>query len=406
MPAYLYKAIDDSGQTVAGEMQADSVEIAGNQLSERGLIPVSIKRQQSGVGSLSLATLLERITPVKPAELILFTKQFRTMVRAGVSMLRLLEIIEQQTENKRLKAVIRTMAADVKSGSSLVEAFGKHSSVFSPLYVSMVRAGESSGALPEILERLTYLISHEHKIKSDIRSAMFYPLIVLSFLAVAFFVLLTFVVPKFVNLFSKAEIDLPIPTQICLFLYEFLNQYFLFVAGGVVIAVVLLIFFLRTEQGQFVKDALLLRLPILGPLFVRSAMARFASIFSILQASGIAILEAMDILTFTINNAAISRQFGNIKMKLQEGHGLSGPLLSAKYFTPMIVNMVAIGEESGNLDEMLREAADHYDTEVEFAVERLSESVGPLLTVGLAAVVGFFALAIFLPMWDLTQTVR
>jgi type IV pilus assembly protein PilC len=165
---------------------------------------------------------------------------------------------------------------------------------------------------------------------------------------------------------------------------------------------VALYYYLKTDQGRLVKDTFIMKIPIIGPVFVKSAISRFASIFSILQSSGVDILESMDILSGTIGNAALANQLQGIKGRLAEGHGISGPLSQAKYFTPMVINMVAVGEESGNLEEMLRDVAEHYDTEVEYSTKKLSEAIVPILTIGLAAVVGFFALAIFLPMWDLT----
>jgi len=253
---------------------------------------------------------------------------------------------------------------------------------------------------------LTYIIEHEHKVKSDIKSALQYPIIVVIFLVIAFFILLTFVIPKFITIFINAGLDLPLPTVICRIMYDCLIGYWYILAIVVAVIVAGLTAYLRTPAGQYVRDSYLMKLPVLGPLFIKSAMSRFASIFAILQSSGIPVLEAMSILTGTIGNSAISREFDRIRDQLEEGRGIASPLQSAKYFTPMVVNMVAIGEESGNLDEMLREVADHYDVEIEYAVAKLSEAVGPLLTVGLAGVVGFFALAIFLPMWDLTQMVK
>jgi type IV pilus assembly protein PilC len=172
--------------------------------------------------------------------------------------------------------------------------------------------------------------------------------------------------------------------------------------GGTVVVALFLYYYLKTDQGKLVRDTVLMQVPLIGPLFVKSAISRFASIFSILQASGVDVLDSMDILSGTIGNAAIGGELDSIKDSLAEGRGIAGPLGQAKYFTPMLINMVAIGEESGNLENMLRDVAEHYDTEVEYSMKKLSEAIGPLLTVGLAAVVGFFALAIFLPMWDLT----
>ncbi|MCG8568060.1 MAG: type II secretion system F family protein [Desulfobacterales bacterium] len=351
--------------------------------------------------------LSDALTPVKIRDIILFTKQLKTLIQAGVAILQILSIMEIQTENKRLKKIITTMADDIREGASLTQAFRRHEKVFSPLYISMIQAGEASGSLPNVLDRLIYIIDHEHKVKSDIKGAMRYPAIVTGFLGVAFFVLLTFVIPKFITIFERANIELPLPTKLCMVLYEGISIYWPAMLSSLGLIVIIgYKFFFKTDQGQYIRDRLLMRVPLIGHLIVKAAMSRFASIFAILQSSGVTVLESMDILSETIGNAAITREFVKIKELLTEGRGISNPLSQAKYFTPMVINMVAIGEESGNLDDMLREIAVHYDSEVEYATKGLAEAVGPILTVGLAAVVGFFALAIFLPMWDLTKMVH
>ncbi|MFH1154510.1 MAG: type II secretion system F family protein [Pseudomonadota bacterium] len=408
MPLYAYKALNENGNAIAGEVDAPSLDKAFAIISSRGHIPESVKEKSRSTSDSRgfFSRLNDSMTPVKPRDLILFTKQFKTLIQAGVPMLQILQILEAQTENKRLQRVISEISDDIKGGASLLTAFQKHGSIFSTLYCSMIQAGESSGALPDVLDRLIYIIEHEYKVKSEIKAAMRYPAIVLSFLVVAFFVLLTFVIPKFVSIFSKAGLVLPLPTKICMVLYTVLITYWHIMILSVVITVVVTVRFVKTDYGRFALDRLLINAPLIGPLFVKSAMSRFASIFSILQSSGVTVLASMDILAQTIANAAITREFIRIKELLTEGRGISQPLRQAKYFTPMVINMVAIGEESGNLDEMLSEIAIHYDTEVEYSTKSLSEAVGPLLTLGLAAVVGFFALAIFLPMWDLTGMVK
>ena len=402
MPKFSYQAITETGTTTSGEIEADSLESANNLLAARGFIPTRVKAEQPAFSGLQMSKLREQLSPVKAPELILFTKQFKTMINAGVSMMNMLEILEEQTENPKLRNILGQMHQDIKEGASLYDAFVKHPNVFSPLYCSMIQAGEASGALPEVLERLIYIIEHEHQVKSDIKSAMTYPIIVVVFLFTAFLVLITQVIPKFVNIFKSAGLTLPLPTQICLLIYSFLSNYWYFLLGGTVVAALLLYYYLKTDQGKLTRDTILMRIPLLGPLFIKSAISRFASIFSILQASGVDVLDSMDILSGTIGNAAVGNELESIKDSLAEGRGIAGPLGQAKYFTPMLINMVAIGEESGNLESMLRDVAEHYDTEVEYSMKKLSEAIGPLLTVGLAAVVGFFALAIFLPMWDLT----
>jgi type IV pilus assembly protein PilC len=402
MPKFNYQAIDETGSTTKGDIDADSVESASSLLAARGLIPTQVVAASGGgfAGGTSAGSGL--FSAVKTPELILFTKQFKTLIRSGVPMLTILQVLEEQTEHKRLKSILTRIHLDIRDGASLYDAFRRHPSVFSPLYCSMLRAGESSGALPEILDRLVYVIEHEHKVKSDIQSAMTYPIIVLSFLTLAFFILLVGVIPRFVNVFKGAGLTLPLPTRICIGLYELITQYWYVLATVVVIGGIGLFLFLRTDQGRLVRDVLLLQLPLVGKLLQKSALSRFSSIFSILQSSGVDILDAMDILSGTIGNRAIANQLEGIKDRLREGRGISGPLRQTKYFTPMVINMVAVGEESGNLDSLLRDVAGHYDTEVEYATKKLSDALAPILTISLAVVVGFFALAIFLPMWDLT----
>jgi type II secretory pathway component PulF len=403
MPKFSYKAIDQAGVTVSGSIEAESAEMAMNLLAGRGYIPSKVAPESAGASGSSGFRLQDMLAKVKATDLILFTKQCRTLLKAGVPILTLLQVLENQTQNPKLRNVAAAMAQDIREGATLYNAFKKHPKVFSELYCSMVRAGETSGALPEVLERLSYIIEHEHKIKSDIKSALQYPITVLVALSIAFFVLLTFVIPKFIAIFKSAGLDLPLPTLICIWLNQFLIGYWYVVLGLVAAVIVGLTQYFKTDQGQYIRDSLILKVPILGPLFIKSGMSRFASIFAILQSSGVPVLESLRILSGTIGNAAIAREFDRIRDLVEEGRGISAPLRSARYFTPMVINMIAIGEESGNLDEMLREISVHYDDEVGYAVKQMSEALGPVLVVGLAGVVGFFALAIFLPMWDLTK---
>lgn len=403
---YSYKAISPAGTEVTGLIQAESLDTAKNKLALQGLIPTSVK---SG-SAASTQSLNDRInlwlSGVKTSDLIMFSKQFRTLFNAGINITDLLEVLEQQTDNLRLKKTVAAMGQDIRGGLSMTEAFRKHPKIFSNLYCSMIQAGESSGRLNDVMDRLIYLLQHEHKIKSDIKSALQYPIMVLVVLTGAFFFLLTFVIPRFVTIFIGAGLDLPLPTQICLLLYQWLVVYWPYSLSSFIAVIILLRFYLKTENGKYNKDYMLLKIPILGPVFQKGAMSRFASIFSILQSSGVAVLNSLSILSGTIGNEVIAREFKRIQEQLKEGRGIAAPLKSAKFFTPMVINMVAIGEETGNLDQMLHEVSVHYDDEVSYAVNRMSETIGPVLIVLLAAVVGFFALAIFLPMWDLVQTVN
>ena len=406
MSTFTYTAINETGALVKGEVDASSEQSAIDKVALRGLIPDSVT-EKTGRASSSLSSLEDKLTTVRARDLVLFTKQFKTLIQAGVPMMDVLTTMEVQTENKRLKKAVSQIRVDIREGSNLFTAFSRHGDIFSELYCNMLNAGEASGALPEVLERLIYIIDHEDKLKSDIKSAMRYPMMVMGFLGVAFLVLLNFVIPKFVKVFESAKLDLPLPTRVCIMMHKMMHDYWLIgilVAGTVLFSAYY--FFFKMPPGILLRDKFLLKMPIVGPVVSKAAMSRFASIFAILQSSGITVLESIDVLAKTINNAAITKEFIKIKEMLTAGRGISQPLKSSKYFPPMVINMVAIGEETGNLDDMLTEISHHYDAEVEYSTKAMSEAIGPILVVGLAAVVGFFALAIFLPMWDLTKMVK
>ena len=405
MPNFQYQAFTESGSSVTGTIEAKSMEEARQLIASKGFIPSKVTRGGGGEGSF-MERIDEKLSTVKPPDLILFTKQFRTLFNAGLSIVNLLEVLEQQTENKKLRKAVIDIGQDIKEGQSLYNAFRKHDSIFNPLYCSMLRAGEVSGTLPEVMERLIYIIEHEYTIKKQIKSALIYPVIVIVTLIGAFIFLLTYVMPKFAHTFQSAGIELPLPTKICISLYEIMFGWWHVMLGSFIVGVGALIFYIRTPQGHLVKDKLILKMPIIGGVFQKGAMARFASIFALLQSSGVSILETVTILAETIGNMAISLEFDNLKEKLQEGRGIAGPLRSSQHFTPMIINMISIGEETGDLDSMLSEVAKHYDFEVEYAVHRMSELIGPLLMGALATIVGFFAMAIFFPMFDLTKMVK
>ncbi len=413
MPVFSYEAINKNGLTVKGSVEADSSEAAENMLGERGYVPTRITAGKdaaysgySSEGGGILARLRAMMNTFKASELIIFTKQFRSMMKAGVPIIRLLQVLEAQTPNPAIRNAITRMVADIRQGGTLFDAIEKHPQIFSPLYVSMIKAGEISGTVPEVLQRLTYIIEHEAKIKSDMKAALQYPLTVLIALGVAFIVLLTFVIPKFAQIFIAAGLDLPLPTQIAVLMYNFLKNYWALLLGVIFATIFVLRGFFRTAGGRLTLDNLLLKIPLLGPLFLKAALSRFASIMAILYASGVHVMTSMEIVSATIGNRAISNQLDQVRERIREGQGIAQPLRSAKHFTPMVVDMIAIGEESGNIEEMLREITAHYDDEVAYEVKTLSDAVGPILMVGLAVVVGFFALAIFLPMWDMTKMVK
>lgn len=405
MPQYKYQAMTDAGTIVSGEVEAETEQAAKSKVAAKGLLPrsVSLVSGKSEKTAGGASTLFQK--KPTPEDLILFTKQFKTMLGAGMTVITLLEVLEQQTEKVFLRQVIAAIREDIRQGASLYAAFSKHPKTFTPLYLAMIRAGEVSGTLTTVLDRLIYLTTHENKVKRQIKSALTYPAVILVTLLGAFLFLLTFVVPQFIAIFAGAGLELPMPTQVIVFMYNGLVNYWYLLLGGTTLTILALYLYGRTAQGSIVRDSLFLKIPLIGPVLQKAAMSRFASIFSLLQASGVSVLDSIAILSDVIGNAAISKEFSVLRDKLREGRGISGPLRTSRNFTPMIISMIAVGEETGNLDEMLQAVADHYDYEVEYAIGRMSEMIGPLLILLLSGVVGFFALAIFMPMWDLTKTV-
>ena len=387
-----------------GTLEAQSFDHANELIAARGLALLRIEEKAS-TSAKSLSRWVEKFNKIHPEELIIYTKQLSTMMRAGIPLLRSFDILESQTENPRLKTISSEIASDIRAGSNLNRALRRHPDAFSPLYCSMVMAGESSGALPQVMDRLIYIISHEHKVKSDIRSVLQYPLLVLLCLGTAFVVLVTMVIPRFAAVYVRSGIVLPLPTRICLALSNLFRHEWPWLVAGAAMLAIAYVLFTSTRGGRQVRDRVFLGIPLMGPLMVKAALSRFASIFSILQASGVGILDSLQMLSDTIGNRAIGHELEGVQVKLEEGHGIARPLMAARYFTPMFINMVAIGEEAGNLDHMLKEIAAHYDAEVEFATRRLTTAMGPILIVALAALVGFFALAVYLPMWDLARLV-
>lgn len=314
---YAYRAINDEGVTLTGDIEAESAEQARQALLGRGLMPTEVTRRDGPLKSKRFQKFFQK--PVTYKQIILFSKQFRTLFNAGVSITQLLGILQTQTENPTLKAATADIAQQVSTGGTLYNAFRSHPDIFSPLYCSMIRAGEFSGSMGDVLDRLTYLLEHENKIRNDVKSALRYPKIVLITLAGAFFFLLNWVVPSFAKLFVNAKIELPWPTRMALAMNTALSDYWYLLLAAAVGMFFGVRWWIRTSRGRYLWARTLLTLPLVGKVVQMSIMARFAAIFSILQRSGVSILDSLDILSETINNAALEREFSTIKEKLRSG---------------------------------------------------------------------------------------
>lgn len=418
---FRYKALDIRGIRSSGRIVADTEADARHALYERGLSPSEIKAvsgtaqvipEEQGkpvkpvIDRAYLVSRFARSRKVPTVELVLFTKQFRTLYSSGIPLTDIFKVLKDQTGNKILADVCGDIERRIHEGHSLKTAFLAHPKVFNSLYCSMIDAGERSGAISAVLDRLTYLLQHEEKLKNSINSAVRYPKIVLGFMAGAFLILLNFVIPKFASVFASAHLELPLPTRVAIAMNHFFMDYW-YIALALVTAVVMgWRYAMKTEEGLLWRDRISLRIPLLGALVQKAILARFAAIFSILQQSGVTILESMDILKETVDNSFFKSQFEAVKGMIRGGNSITDSLRHVKGFSPLAISLLNVGERSSHIEAMMDELRRHYDEEVELDVEKFTEYLGPVLIACLGVVVLFFALAIFLPMWDMAKLVQ
>ncbi|MFQ5863940.1 MAG: type II secretion system F family protein [bacterium] len=399
MPSFEYRAINDAGTEVTDVMDAPNPSEVANRLEKLGYLPLRIEPKEAATRSASSS----QKSKVKQAQIIVFTRQLVTLLKAGVPLLSCLEALVEQTDNPALKEVIQKIYVDIESGISFSEALRKHPKVFSELYINSIKAGEMGGALDEVLKRLAQLMEHDQETRARVKSAMRYPIIVVVSLVIAFIALMMIVVPKFIALFEQVGAELPLPTKILIGMHFILaNYWYIILATGLVILIAFLKY-IKTEKGAYRWDYFKINAPIFGDLNLKTAMSRFTRMFETLNSSGLPILQTLEIAAKTVGNVVVGKEIEKAAYGIMQGEGIAAPLSQGNIFPPMVIRMIAIGEQSGSLDEMLLNVSKHYDTEVDYAVKNLTSMIEPILTVALGVIVLFLALAIFLPMWDLTK---
>jgi type II secretory pathway component PulF len=399
MPTFEYKAINSDGVEVNEVIEGQDVNSVTEQLDKLGYLPLRVKEKKS-IGEIQIFGKKKNL---KNDELIVFSKQLVTLLKAGVPLLSSLEALVEQADEDTLRDIVKKIYVDIESGLSFSEALANHPNSFPDMYVNSIRAGEMGGALDDVLERLAQLMDHDHQTKSRIKSAVRYPIIVVVSLALAFTALMLLVVPKFIDLFDKLNVDLPLPTRILIGMYTAVTEYWYFLIGGLLVLVVAFFKYIKTEQGAYQWDMFKIHVPVLGPLVLKTAMSRFTRMFETLNSSGLPILQTLEISAKTVGNIVVGKEIEKAAFGILQGQGIAAPLSQGKVFPPMVIKMISIGEQSGSLDEMLMNVSRHYDTEVDYAVKNLTSMIEPILTVGVGVIVLFLALAIFMPMWDLTK---
>ena len=405
MPAYQYKALDSNGKAVTGVIDADSAREARAKLRLQQIFATDISESEKGVrltSEIKIKTLLKR---TGPREVTVVTRQLATLLRAGLPLVRSLQAIEDQLEDSPLRTHIVDIREDVNRGLNLADSLEKHTRIFSPLYVNMVRAGESAGALDNILERLATYSEKTMALRNKVRSAMFYPafMSIMGVLAVA--ILLTFVVPTITKIFVDTKQQLPFPTLVLLGASEFMKNYWWIVVAAVVGTAILFKRITKRKGARIFMDRLKLRLPVFGSLVRKMAVSRFARTLSILAASGVPILKAMNIVRNIVGNEVLSKAIDDAADAVGAGKSIAEPLKESRVFPPIVIHMIAVGEASGKLEEMLQNVANAYDNEVENSVAALLSLLEPVMIVVLGLVVGFIVIAILLPIFEMNQLV-
>jgi type IV pilus assembly protein PilC len=399
MPVFTYSARAVNGDLQSGEIDLPTRDEVVGFLRKQRLIPVAVRQKPKEL-SFSFGT------GIKTRDVVIFTRQFATMINSGLPLVQSLTILAEQTENARFKEVISSVLYDIESGQTLADAMRRHPKVFTELYVNMVAAGEAGGILDTILGRLATFLEKNDALIRKIKGAMTYPAVMLMVVVIATTVLLWKVVPVFAGIFTDAGLALPLPTQVVLSISEFLQGYILYLFAGIVGAGFLVKRYYGTPAGQLNIDRTLLRLPVLGPLIRKAAVSRFTRTLGTLVSSGVSILDGLEITARTAGNRVIHDAVMGSRASIAGGATIAEPLRTSGVFPPMVVQMINVGEQTGGLDEMLSKIADFYDDEVDAAVAALTSVLEPIMIVVMGVVIGGMVVAMYMPMFDMINAVQ
>jgi MSHA biogenesis protein MshG len=419
MPQFFYKARDRGGKLITGELEGvNRTEIAGR-IGGMGYVPVLIQatdgkaapastgpKKAGGLGKEISFAFLEKFTKVKPKELLFFTSQLTTVIRAGIPITTGLSILAEQSENPVLsKAILETLDR-VKEGDPLSTGLARHPKIFKEIYIHMVKAGEASGKLEEVLNRIGSFLEYDMETKARIKSATRYPKMVFGALIGAFLFAIYFIIPNFMGLFKSFKTGLPLPTRMILGVHYVFSNYWYFILGIIGAVIGGFQWYVRTEAGRYQWDVIKTRLPVMGPVFLRIFMSRFTRMFVTLNRSGLPMLETLSIAASTVGNVYISKIIMNIHQSVKDGGTLSERMKDKSIFPPLVYQMFAVGESSGTLDEIVEKVSEFYDKEVDNAVKNLSSLIEPIMIVFMGAMMLFLALAVFMPMWDMAKMAK
>ena len=402
MPVYIWKGKNKSGATQKGELEAASEEIVLSQLARMKISNPKVKLKPKDIFE-NVAFMQPKVTQ---KDVILFCRQFSTMIDAGLPIIQCLDILHSQQENATFKKILKEIKENVEAGQTLAEALKKYPDQFDNLFVNMIAAGEAGGILDTILQRLSAYMEKAAKLKAQVKGAMTYPAITMVVAVLVVAVIMIFVIPVFEKMFADFGGALPVPTQIVVNMSNYSRQYWYVVAGGLVIFFVAFKKFYATEKGRGVVDAASLKMPVVGPLLRRVAVAKFTRTMGTMLSSGVAILESLEIVAKTAGNKTVEEAIYYTRGGIAEGRTMSDPLLESGVFPPMVCQMISVGESTGALDAMLVKIADFYDEEVDQAVENLTSLIEPFMLVFLGVTIGGLVIAMYLPIFKMASMIE
>ncbi len=400
MTTFKYRARDRIGEAVTGTLDAPGMDIARLRLGEMGYIPIALEEGKAKGKGLSISFLKPK---VRAKDIIVFNRQLSTLFAAGIPLLRAIQALEEQMENKTFKEILQQVATDIQTGTSFSDALAKYPKVFSDLYVNMVRAGEESGTLDDILKRLATLAEHDAETRAKIKAATRYPKIVIGVMLIAVVILMKFVVPNFVQIFETVKLELPLATKMLIGANHIFASYWYILFGGAGCIFFAFNKYTKTSRGRRQMDTLKLKVPIFGPIFLKVAMSVFTRTMSTLNRSGLSIIKNLEICADVVENVVVAEVVNDLKESVKRGESMAITMRKTKVFTPMVIQMMSAGEESGEIDDMLVKVSEYYDMEVDYAIKNISSLIEPLLLAFLGAIVMFLMLAIFMPMWDMVK---
>lgn len=405
MPLFAYKGRNARGSLIQGEIDADKIDSVASQLFNIGVTPIDIKEQKTGTDSdISLSNYLQRKKPSLD-DMILFSRQMYTLTKAGVPMIKSIMGLIQSSRNFKLIEALKDIISNLESGRDLSSSLARHPSLFSPLYISMVNVGEETGRLEESFLRISDYLAREKETRERIKAALRYPSFVVIAIAIAIAIINIWVIPVFAELFSNAGVTLAWQTRFLIATSDIFVQWWPLMLAVITGSIIATRIYVKTENGRYLWDHYKLKIPIVGDIIYRATLARFARSFSMGLKSGVPLIQAMTVVSRSVDNEFISDKILGMRNGIERGESLTRTASLTRMFTPLIIQMLSVGEETGQVDDMMVEVADYYDREVDYDIKNLSSAIEPILIVAIGIMVLILALGVFLPMWDIAKVV-